>query len=194
MREALVIALVAILVAASAVFSAASGQQPEGGVIYTQSHNAIAGGGGKSTNEATVEVTGTVIVEGTVGQALAGGLATGGQFSVHAGFWFADQLQPTAAPASISGRVTGLEGHGTAARRVRIVLTDLATNEVRFARINLAGFYQFDELEVEHLYLLRAEGPSIAFEPDSITINLLDNITGVDFSATSPHSLKQEEK
>ena len=181
MRTLVVFVLFVFLIALSAVFSAASAQSPEGGVIYTMSHAVVGGGGGKSGADSTMSV------EGTFGQAIAGTTSSGGQYSLHGGFWFGDALQPTAAPASISGRVNGLAAFGTAVRRVRVVLTDLATNEVRVARVNIAGYYQFDELEVEHLYLLRAEGPSITFAPDSVTISLLDNVTGVDFSATAAH-------
>jgi hypothetical protein len=164
-------------------------QQPEGGVIYTMPQSVLAGGGGYSQwtqpdvharADATVP---NFEVEGTIGQAIAGTTSTAGQYSVQGGFWFADSLAPTAAAASITGQVHGLTAATASSRRVHIELTNLETGEVRTALVNQFGFYVFDDLEVSVLYQLRAEGPSMVFEPDSLTVRLVDNMTGVDFSA-----------
>jgi hypothetical protein len=163
--------------------------EPEGGVVLTMTHSVVAGGGGYS-QWTQPDVQGTVSatvpnfeVEGTIGQAIAGTASTGGQYRVHQGFWFPEELQPTAAAASITGQVLGLAPASASGRRVHIELTNLETGEVRTAILNQFGFYVFDDLEVSVLYQLRAVGPSMVFEPDSFTVRLVDNMTGVDFSA-----------
>lgn len=159
--------------------------RPEGGTLLTMSHSAIAGGGGYSqwTQPDVQSIVPNFEVTGTIGQAVVGPASTGDQYRLHHGFWFPDDLQPSAAPASISGRVNNLESFPTTARRVQLVLTNLSSGEVRIAPVNQFGFYEFTELELTSLYMVKAEGPSMVFEPESVTIRLVDNITGVDFSA-----------
>ncbi len=65
----------------------------QSGGTFTITKSVTAGGGGQSTG-------GTFIVDGTIGQSLAGTNSTGGVFSVDSGFW-AD----AAAPATLSGTV-----------------------------------------------------------------------------------------
>ena len=106
-----------------------------------------------------------------------------GQYSLHGGFWFSDALQPTAAHASITGSINGLEAGSTTGRRVRVELTNLRTGEVRTALVNQFGFYVFDDLEISVLYQVRAEGQAMRFEPESMTVRLVDNVTDVNFTA-----------
>ena len=154
-------------------------QTSEGGVILTLSHSVIAGGGAKSGTEATATV------EGTIGQgAVAGTESTAGEFRLHSGFWFPDDLQPSAAHASISGRVTNLDALRLRSHRIRLVLTKVSTGETRVSLVNPFGFYEFDDVDISEIYLLQPEGPSVAFSPESLTIHLVDSVTGVDFSAT----------
>ena len=170
--------------------TAAVGQtrtEPEGGVLLTMSHSVVAGGGGYSQwTQPDLQRNDSITVpnfevEGTIGQAIAGPASTGGQNSVQQGFWFADALQPTAAHASITGRVNGLESGS----RVRMELTNLRTGEVRTTRVNQFGFYVFDDLELSVFYQIRVKGQAMVFEPESMIIRLLDNVTGVDFTAQS---------
>jgi hypothetical protein len=177
--------LIFVAVLSSSIVTA---QQPEGGVIYTMPQSVLAGGGGYSQwtqPDVHARANATVPnfeVEGTIGQVIAGTTSTGGQYSVQGGFWFADSLAPTAAAASITGQVLGLTPAIASSRRVHIELTNLETGEVRTALVNQFGFYVFDDLEVSVLYQLRAEGPSMVFEPEILTVRLVDNMTGVDFS------------
>ena len=175
-----------LCVVAVSLTTVAAQTRPEGGTLLTMSHSVIAGGGGYSQwtqpdlQGRGGETVPNFEVEGTIGQAIAGTASTGGQYRVHQGFWFADEFQPTAAPASISGQVSSL---GNRFHRTRVVLTDLSTGETRVANVNPFGFYRFDDLEVASLYLIEPEGQSLMFEPASLIVRLLDNVTGVDFTA-----------
>ena len=161
---------------ALAASPAAAQQRPEGGAIYSISHWVIAGGGGTSsdTNRS---------LEGTIGQGVAGTTSAGGQYSLHGGFWYPDAGAPTAATASITGRINNSYELGRLRRSVRIILTDPSTGEERVASIGKIGRYRFDGVEVGRAYILRAEGRGVTFEPESRVINLLDNMADVDFTA-----------
>jgi hypothetical protein len=163
--------------------------EPEGGILLTMSHSVIAGGGGysqwtqpdlQSNNSVTVP---NFEVEGTIGQAVAGTTSTGGPYSVHGGFWFGNPLQPTAAHASITGSVTGFESRGSAGSRIRVQLTKLSNGEVLTTRVNQFGYYVFNDLEISEFYQVRVVSESMTFEPESMIVRLLDNVTEVNFTA-----------
>lgn len=63
---------------------------------------------------------GTFNVSGTAGQHVAGTTSNGAIFDLHGGFWF-QNLTPTAAAVSITGRVTTSNGQGI--RGTRLTLT-----------------------------------------------------------------------
>ncbi len=148
--------------------------QAGGGFTITQS--VISSGGQQSAGDG-------FIVGGTVGQTTAGTNSTGGNFSVRDGFWTFDQFMPTAAQASLGGRVFSGKGLGII-RRVRVRLLDTITGIERTTQTNQYGFYRFDELEVGRIYIVRAESKIYAFTPDSYLMELLEtreeiNFTGV---------------
>lgn len=64
----------------------------QSGGTFTITKSVTAGGGGQSAG-------GTFVVDGTIGQPLAGTTSGGGTFTVESGFW-------TSAPATLSGTVT----------------------------------------------------------------------------------------
>jgi hypothetical protein len=169
-----------------AMSSAIFGQQPEGGSIYATPQSVIAGGGGYSQWTQPDIRTGSLVpnfeVTGTIGQAITG-RTSGAQYDLQAGFWLADALQPTAAPASISGHVNNLDSFGMRAGRVRVIVTNLSTGEEHSRPVNQFGFYEFSDLELAATYLIRPEGLAMVFAPDNFTVRLVDNVTGVDFSA-----------
>jgi len=70
------------------------------GGTFTISPDVIAGGGGSSTG-------GQFTIEGTIGQAVAGGEITGGTYSVYSGFW----TPTSSAPATNKrrGQITSQE-------------------------------------------------------------------------------------
>jgi hypothetical protein len=88
------------------------------------------------------------------------------------------QLAPTAAAASVSGRVTLQDG--AAVRNASVTLTDL-NGQVFTARTNTFGFYTVTGLASGTSYVAAVTAKGASFEPRQVTI--LDNITGFDFVA-----------
>ena len=88
-------------------------------------------------------------------------------------------LAPTAAGASISGRVTG-SGYGL--RGVQLTLSNISTGETRTAVSATFGYYRFDDVPVGVLYSLTVSAKRYSFDPDT-QINLVDELTDVDFNA-----------
>jgi hypothetical protein len=144
---------------------------------YDLSHRAIAAGG------AMQSAGGNFKLDGTVGQALAGTTSTGGGYNLHGGFWFAPPLAPTAARVLITGRVSNLRGG--IVRRVKIVLTDSATGEIRTAQTSSFGYYRFENVEIGRIYLLQAQSKNFQFTPDMHVFTLFDARDDFDFTAVN---------
>ncbi len=124
---------------------------------------------------------GSFTVNSTVGQAVAGGGQSGGQFAATSGFWTFAPLAPTAANASISGRITTADGRGI--RNVIISLTDISGGTIRMARSSSFGYYRFVEIPVGETYILQVSSKSFVFLPDTRIITLLDELADIDFTA-----------
>jgi hypothetical protein len=88
---------------------------------------------------------------------------------------------PTAATAVISGRVFDI--YGGAVKDVVVSVTDLATGEVRSTRTNNFGAYRFAELAVGDNYFIAVRSRRYTFAADSITVTLMDDLSGQDFTA-----------
>lgn len=83
---------------------------------------------------------------------------------------------PTAATASVSGRVVAADGRGVVSAFVS--LTDSEGNK-RVAVTNPFGYYQFDGIEAGQSVLIKVVSKKYQFEPRIITTT--DNLTDVDF-------------
>lgn len=93
-------------------------------------------------------------------------------------FVLAQNLVPTAANATLSGRITdGRRG----ARGVSLILTDTTTGATRSAQTNSFGYYSFDELETGRLYVVQARSRKLGFTPASHTVTLMDSVGDIDF-------------
>ena len=93
------------------------------------------------------------------------------------------QLVPTSAPASITGRVSN--DRGQAVRNVRLTIVDLATGESWSVRTNSFGYYTADQLPVNHLYNVSVnESKKMTFTPDNHTVSLVGDLQGLDFIAS----------
>lgn len=160
--------LFSFLLVLTLAFSAVA--QTGGG--YNLSHNVIASGGGSNSTN------GTFRVDGTTGQPLAGTVSTGGSFNLRAGFW-AFEVAPTASTVFISGRVTDSEGEGVGG--VKIVLQDTFTNTTRTTTTNQKGYYQFEDLEVLHFYIVSARGKNRTFAPESYSLELIGSREDLNF-------------
>ena len=146
------------------------------GGTYDLSHNVIAGGGGSQSTG------GTLTVDGTVGQPTAGTSSTGGTYSLRGGFWAFQAFAPTAAGASISGRIRTADGRGI--RNVRLVLTNAETGEISTTNLSSSfGYYRFDNILVGQTYILTVRAKRYTFDPDTRVITLLDELTDEDFDA-----------
>jgi hypothetical protein len=91
------------------------------------------------------------------------------------------QLQPTAAPASISGRA--VDSFGTGIGGARITVTDAQTGTAFVAITNPFGYYTIEGTEVENFYIMTISHKRYTFADDTRAFTLLDNLTGVDFVA-----------
>jgi len=91
------------------------------------------------------------------------------------------QLAPTAAGVSISGRVLGSNEKGMRGMTVR--LTDLQTGISTLAITNSFGFYTFDEVQPSHTYMLAViSSKRLNIVGNYRTITPLDNLIGVNFT------------
>lgn len=143
------------------------------GATFDLSHSVIAAGGGSSSTG------GTFNVSGTAGQHVAGTASNGGTFDLHGGFWF-QNLAPTAAAVSITGKVTTAYGQGI--RGVRLTLT--APNGARrTATTSTFGYYALDGVEVGQTYVLEIGSKRFTFANPTRVFSLQDTVTGMDFTA-----------
>lgn len=89
-------------------------------------------------------------------------------------------LAPTAANASIQGRVLSAKGYGISGSNV--VLTDMNGNTLS-VRTNSFGFYNFPELEVGQTYILTVNHKGLSFVPPTQVIALTEDVSEVNFTA-----------
>ncbi len=90
---------------------------------------------------------------------------------------------PTAAPASISGRVTTAEGSGIG--HVLVSVTNLETGEINYAYTNSFGNYSVEGLEVEQTYIVSVWNRKMNFGESQRVVSLDGDLFGVDFVAES---------
>ncbi len=91
------------------------------------------------------------------------------------------QFSPSAAPASISGRV--VDSFGTGIGGARLTVMDAATGQLFNARSNPFGYYSFTGLEAGNFYVMNITHKTYQFADDTRTFSLQDDIVGVDFIA-----------
>jgi hypothetical protein len=87
----------------------------------------------------------------------------------------------TAGEAAINGQVRDSRGVGLA--RIQLVLVNAATGETKTALTNPFGYYAFDELDLNELYVLRVQHKRYKFAEKQRTISITDSIAEVDFVA-----------
>lgn len=89
------------------------------------------------------------------------------------------QLEPSAAPASISGRVSDPFGNGVAYARVDVL--NASTGEVRAALTNGFGYYTVEGLNVGEFYMVTVSSKRYSFPSQFVSLD--DNVAGLDFTA-----------
>ncbi len=87
---------------------------------------------------------------------------------------------PTAADASVGGRIT--TGFGRGISRARLTITDSQSGEIKYALTNPFGYYRFAELETGHFYILNVSSKQYIFQPDTQSFQLNENLDGVNFT------------
>ena len=145
---------------------------------YNLSHSVIASGGGASSAGST-----TFLIDGTVGQGLAGTTSTGTngagtQFRLRGGFWAFERIAPSAATVSVGGRV--LSAAGLPLNKVGVFLTS-SDGMIHVELSNPFGYYRFDGIEVGQTYVIVARTKGLLFVPQTITVT--DELTDLDLTS-----------
>lgn len=145
------------------------------GGTFDLSHSVVASGGGSNSTG------GTFNVSGTVGQNVAGvsSNSSPARFDLHGGFWF-QNLVPTAAHVSISGRVMTAASQGITNARLILTAPD---GTIRTAITSTFGYYAFDGVEIGHTYILEIAAKRYTFANPTRVFSLQDQITDMDFTA-----------
>jgi subtilisin family serine protease len=84
-----------------------------------------------------------------------------------------DELAPTAAGATVSGRVVSANGRGV--KGVSVTILDATTGTLRRAVTNTLGYYSFNDLPVAHFYVLTAVSTSRYPISNNVRTFTLDN-------------------
>lgn len=147
-----------------------------GAQVYTLEKTVVAGGGESGASG------GIYTLDATTGQTAAGGVLRGNPFAMTVGFWSYDALAPTAAGASISGRVTTADGRGI--RNARLVLFD-SFGEQRVALTGAFGYFRLEDVRVGETYVLTVYSKRFVFAQPTRIIALNEDLTDVNFTGDS---------
>ena len=141
---------------------------------YTLEKTVVAGGGMSGG------AGGSYALDSTTGQTAAGGVLRGNPFAMTVGFWNYEPLAPTAANASISGRV--MTSNGSGIRNARLVLFDSLGGQ-RVAQTGTFGYFRFEDVPVGEIYVLTVYSGRFVFVQPSQIITLTEDLTDVNFTS-----------
>jgi hypothetical protein len=141
---------------------------------YTLEQTAVAGGG------IDAAAGGAFGLSATSGQAAARGALRGGMFAVTIGFWNPQNLPPTAAQVTISGRVVAFGGLPIS--NARLVLSD-GSGAARETRTNGFGYYRFADVPVGEIYVLTVSSKRYVFAEPTRIFSLNEDLAEVDFTS-----------
>jgi hypothetical protein len=99
----------------------------------------------------------------------------------HISFCFEPFTAPTAAPASILGRV--MDRYGRAIYGARVKLLDASSGSTSYTVTNTFGYYRFDGLPVGNFYELSVAHKRYLFANSSFSFTLEADLAGMDFIA-----------
>lgn len=91
------------------------------------------------------------------------------------------QLDLTAAPASLGGRV--MTSAGQPIRGAMLQVTRVATGETRYTTTGSFGYYRFDDLQTGEGYVITVNARRYVFHPNTQLIELRDNVADLNFIA-----------
>ncbi|HEY0049277.1 MAG TPA: carboxypeptidase regulatory-like domain-containing protein [Pyrinomonadaceae bacterium] len=160
-----------------ASFVAVAEAQVAGNPPYTLEQSVISSGGGATAGGAG----GVYQIESAIGQPVAGTNSTGGaMFSVRGGFFTPAPFAPTAATASVSGRILTSDGRGI--RNVSITMTD-ASGAMRMAFSGSFGYFTFEDVRVGEVYVLSVRAKQFWFGQSSLAISVREDLSDISFTA-----------
>lgn len=116
-------------------------------------------------------------LQGTAGQSVAGSTSTGAPYSLQSGFWHYF-LSPTAAPVSISGRVSN--AHGRPISRALVTIT-AGSGSTRTALTNPVGYFILEGIDAADLQLIMVSHRGYQFAP--VLITPTSDIVGIEIIA-----------
>jgi hypothetical protein len=102
--------------------------------------------------------------------------------------WTLFPLAPTAANATIGGRVMAANG-SSAISGATVALTG-ASGQVFFARTNQFGYFRFSEVPVGETYVMHVRSKGLVFSP--ILVNVSDDIVDLIITANPPKTAMPE--
>jgi Carboxypeptidase regulatory-like domain len=163
-----------IILVITMIIAATSGILSQTNGTNTIVKSSLANGGGGTSSDGQFSLT------GLIGQVDAFKSSSNGSLNINGGFW-TSEFVPTAAAASISGRITTAYGRGI--RNVFITLTDTSTNESRRIISNSFGYYRFIDVEVGKTYVLGVDSKRFSFNPNSRVVSPNEDLTDENFVA-----------
>lgn len=95
-------------------------------------------------------------------------------------FVVAINLVPTAANVTVGGRVADVNGRGIANASVSIADQSGLRN---FALTNPFGYFRFEDVPAGHVYILTVRSKRFQFANDTQTIQVIDDVTDLEFVA-----------
>jgi len=104
----------------------------------------------------------------------------------HVTFCFNDSINPTAAPAMVSGRIRDESGKPVA--RVLVTVINLSTGEYLQTQTDMSGRYRFENLPTGEDYLVRVYSRKYTFTSNNRVISLLEDLADFDFTAVQKES------
>lgn len=120
-------------------------------------------------------------VSGTIGQSIAGKTSAGGTFSTTGGVWGAS-LAPTAAGATVSGKV--IDSEGNALKNIAVILSGGILTAPRIVKTNNFGNFSFEDVTVGETYVVSVSNKKYGFPQNSFVISLTENVTDMVFRST----------
>lgn len=153
--------------------STSFGQVASGGIYRLEQSDFTHGGG--------ISSSAFYSVHGNNGHHTACSNTNGNAYGLRCGFW-TPLSGPTAATASISGRVLRVDGAGI--RNVFLTLSGGRLTSPRISRSSALGYFSFDEVEVGQTYVISVSSKRFGFAVPSQTVSLIESITDLTFTSS----------
>lgn len=161
------------------IFAGFANAQIASGGNYKLTQTSIAGGGASG---AGASAGGNYSLEGTIGQNAAGTKQQNSPNTFQPGFWTMQTFAPTAAGATVIGRVLTTNGDGIA--KARITLTS-GSGQMRTAISSAFGYFQFDDVATGETYIFSVLAKRYAFSQPVQVRSIFEDTDDIFFTADS---------